>query len=87
MHAHAHTHVHIHAHKAKSLAATKWSHQPLGCLGTALELRASAGKSTWGMASTGLYHAQGDGEGTKSPTWATYIIGLGDTEKRHHDIS
>jgi len=43
-------------------------------------LWASAGKSTWGKASTpqvGLYHAQGDCVGTQSPTWTTPISGHG----------
>jgi len=46
--------------------------------GTNQALWASAGKSTWGRAGTpqvGLYHAQGDGVGTKSPTWTTPISG------------
>jgi len=42
---------------------------PIQCLGITQVLRASAGKSTWGRASTpqvGLYHVQGDGVGTQS---------------------
>ena len=67
--------------KAKSLAAVKQSRRPdksLGCLDTTQSLRGSAGKSTWGRASilqVGLFHVQGDGVGTQSPTWATPISG------------
>ena len=51
-----------------------------GAWATAQALRASASKSTWGRAGTpqvGLYHAQGDGVGTRSPTWTTPINGHG----------
>ena len=43
-------------------------------------IRASASKTTWGRTSTpqvGLYHVQGDGVGTQSPTWTTPISGHG----------
>ena len=81
-HTHTHTlahkrthtlHTHTYTHKAKSLAAAYRSHRPsekLGCLG----------KSTWERASTlqvGLYHAHGDGMGTRSRTWTTPISGHG----------
>ena len=80
---HTHTHTLTLTHtkqksKEKSLAATKRSCQPseaMGRLGTTQALKASA---AWGRASTpqvGLYHAQDDGVGTQSPTWATPITG------------
>ena len=59
------THARAHTQSKISLAAAKQSHQPseaLGYLGTTQVLRASAGKFTWGRASTPqveLYHVPG----------------------------
>jgi len=89
-HTHSHTHAHVHAHtgsdsnthiyrhicKAKSLAAVKMTSGTLGYLGTNQVLWVSAGKSTWGRASTllvGLYHAKGNGVGAQCPTRTTPI--------------
>ena len=60
---------------AKSLATTKWSLQPSAALGAWALLRhyEPVLANTWERASilqVGLYHAQGDGVGTQSPTHA-----------------